>query len=722
MAQKQFFVDASIQGPGADPTFCYRSGMAVFEETLQDSVLCASGCNAAGYPLNVLSNFPSRIGMGRTSNPSVFALELDGESMEYGWSFVAFDKTTESNGSLHTTLKLYNERKSIELVEHTLLDGTQMMSRWFTLTNKSAGAVRINRLGLYNGCLEEGDTADHAQTADLAPREIYEVGYFDNDSWGREGEFAWHPLHKDGMFVDCRFNRDRYRHPMLMIRNKFWGKIYFMQLAWSGGCRFTVDVNAQDGRHDATLSLCAELTGYHPLYVIAPGETFETPAVLFGLLQGDLDMAVQEMHAHVRKSVLNRPEANGDACLVGAGMGAEHDMSMETTRAFMKHMAEMGGEVFIIDAGWCCPPGTEASEWGAMNGILEPNADRYPDNGLAKLREECHALGMKFAMWIEIERLGHKAPIAAEHPEWFAAPMFCDRPTGGAIDLTNPAAYAWAHDELARMIREFGLDLLRVDYNIGIDNTFRKGDRGTGINECLNIRHNQAVYKLYGSLKKEFPNVIFENCAGGGGRTDLGQMAAFNHTWVSDNQHMPRSVEITNGMTMALPPERVDRLFAGMGCHMSGEFQSHLRNTMLTHTSLNVIVPRTAQANPDAMAFIRHSMDLYKSFIRPMLPTSLVWHHTPTRADTQKLGYSALEISAPDGTSDALAVFATPTCTERRDVVILPRGLHADLTYAVTLDNSGSTYTATGAQLLQNGVRIVLPSALCSELILFKAQ
>ena len=35
-------------------------------------------------------------------------------------------------------------------------------------------------------------------------------------------------------------------------------------------------------------------------------------------------LAVNDMHAHVRRSVLNMPEADGSACLVGAGMGREH--------------------------------------------------------------------------------------------------------------------------------------------------------------------------------------------------------------------------------------------------------------------------------------------------------------------------------------------------------------------------------------------------------------
>ena len=39
---------------------------------------------------------------------------------------------------------------------------------------------------------------------------------------------------------------------------------------------------------------------------------------------------------------------------------------------FIDQFADMGGEVFIIDAGWACPPGQEMA-WGKYNGVNIPN-------------------------------------------------------------------------------------------------------------------------------------------------------------------------------------------------------------------------------------------------------------------------------------------------------------------------------------------------------------
>ena len=86
-------------------------------------------------------------------------------------------------------------------------------------------------------------------------------------------------------------------------------------------------------------------------------------------------------------------------------------------------------------------------------------------------------------------------------------------------------------------------------------------------------RYYEALYAIYERLRARFPDVIFENCAGGGGRTDIGMVRRFSHTWVTDWQIAPRSFTITNGMTMALPPEYVDRLIGGQSGHIDGRLR-----------------------------------------------------------------------------------------------------------------------------------------------------
>lgn len=699
--------------PGENPTFCYRSGNMVYEEMLLDGALVSNGFNGAGYPLDLLACMPTRPDHKRYQEPFAFNIELDGRSVDFCLSFADF-YTEKDKHKLKATLVLESKIKPVTIKIITILDGTQMLTRYYEIENKSASPMCLSRLTLLGGAMDEMETDRFTLSHDV--EKYYSVGYFADDRWGNEGKFAWSDLKPEVASIDTRFNRDRFRHPMCMLRNNLTGKIWFAQLGWSGGCRFTFDYNAKPENTDTYLTFKAEITAHNPMYVIAPEEKFVTPELHIGMVQGDFDEAVYQMHSHIRKSVLNLPEADPTALLVGAGMGAEHDMSVETSKVYIDRMLEMGGEVFIVDAGWECPPDKQ-TQWGDYTGTNIANPDRYP-NGITELADYCHEKGMKFGLWSDIESLGRLCADYTAHPEWRAENAY-GKKADRFIDITNPQAAEYVETTLTRLIEDYKLDLLRIDYNTDYREYFNVRDTGTGIPECLTMRHFKTVYGIYERLKKRFPNVIFENCAGGGGRTDLGMMKNFNHTWVSDNQCGPQSVMITNGMTVALPPERVDRLFAGMNSHKFGSLDLQMRNTMLSHMSINVISPVTAPMNEAQLAFVKHSIGIYKNFIRPFLYKAKAFHHTPDVADSFTDGFSALEIASPEADRGVLAAFNLGTTNETVRKIRL-KGADASKQYEVTLDNNNERFVISGRELKYEGINIYIPASLSSELVLYK--
>ncbi len=704
---KKFF---DIYKHDNSPVFCYRSGNMVYEEGFEKGALITYGWNSAGYPLNVLTNCPTRINRKRYSEPFSFNIEIDGQSVDFGLEFEDF-KTVKSEDSVTSVLTLKSTLKPVKIKIHTILDGAQMFSRWLDIENLSDEHLNISKISVISGALESMDVSDY--NTDYCIEDYYSTGYFYDDRWGNEGLFKWNTLYPGKTSVDGRFSRNRFRHPIIFIKNNLLGKTWFAQLGWSGGYSFSIDYNAKAYESDTHLSFKAELTGYKPLIVLKPHEIYTTPCVHIGLVAGDLDDAVNEMHGHIRSSVLNIPEASGKDALINCGMGAEHTMNVEDSKAFIRQFAEMGGEIFTIDAGWECPPGKEM-QWSDYNGRNKPDPDRYP-NGIKELSDYAHKLGLKFGLWVDIESIGEYCDTHRSHPEWLAV-----NPLGESspkfMDLSIPECAEWCESELARIITECELNLLRVDHNVDYTEYFGMRDCGSGRLECVNFRHNMAVYKMYENLKKRFPDVIFENCAGGGGRTDLGMMKNFNHTWVSDWQKAPRSVMITNGMTMALPPERVDRLFAGMGCHTLGSLDFHMRNTMLGHISLNVTSPADAEWNTEQMEFIKHSVGIYKSFIRPFLSEAKIYHHTPDLTDADNC---IIELSAPDKSKGVISIF-TLCGSGEKSLTVIPKGIDTSKDYKITLDNNRESYTVSGRQLKHGGITTDIPSALSSELVMYE--
>ena len=116
---------------------------------------------------------------------------------------------------------------------------------------------------------------------------------------------------------------------------------------------------------------------------------------------------------------------------------------------------------------------------------------------------------------------------------------------------------------------------------------------------------------------------------------------------------------------------------------------------------------------------MKHSVALYKDFIRQFLPSAKTYHHTPDVAKTFNEGFSVIEIASPDGDRGALAAFNLCGTNETVQKIRL-KGADASKTYEVTLDNGREKFVVSGRELKYEGIKIYIPSSLSSELVLYK--
>jgi alpha-galactosidase len=429
---------------------------------------------------------------------------------------------------------------------------------------------------------------------------------------------------------------------------------------------------------------------------------------------GDLDDAVQAMHTHVRRSVL-RPQPRGRGGWVESGIGPEVEITPEAVHAQIDRAAALGAEVFFIDASWYTPPG---GFWYDTVGDWNVDRDRFPD-GLEPFRDHVHANGMLFGLWMDAERIGTASRTAADHPSWKAVPFDGQGRLGDMLDLTDPEVAAWMEWQIARLIEEHRLEFFRLDQNVG---TLRAGAAVVrdGFVESSYWRYCEALADIWDRLRARFPDVILENCAGGGGRTDLAMVQRFSHTDVTDWQIAPRAFRVTNGMTMALPPEIVDRLVGGQNGHTTATIDFQARLLLFARPSVTIFDPPGAATNPDQVDRIRHMVDLFTTFVRPFAADSRIFHHTPAPTGLEPQGWGILELAAGDRSRGILGAFRLSSPLGD-DLIVRPRGLDRGLRYRVTWDNRSETHERDGADLADHGLLVRLPGALTSELILFEA-
>jgi hypothetical protein len=175
---------------------------------------------------------------------------------------------------------------------------------------------------------------------------------------------------------------------------------------------------------------------------------------------------------------------------------------------------------------------------------------------------------------------------------------------------------------------------------------------------------------------------------------------------------------ITNGMTMALPSEYVDRLLGGQSGQTAADFD---RLLLFVEPKFGFLYPIGAQPNPVFMERAKEWVDLYKHFVRPFISTSRIYHHTPEVSGLDPSGWGVLELASEDRARGICGIFqlSTPKETEYR---LHPRGLDISKRYRVTLDNLGQTTLVDGFTLVEQGPLIRLEGALTSELLIFRAE
>ena len=693
-----------------EPTISYRTGWVVYEESLSRGQFVGRGWNGAGF----INFYDGRIDPAQHPRPQAFRLEIDGQALETDWTWGGLERASAAPGEVHAMVTLTHAIRPITVKVHTKLDGTAVLTRWLEVSNRGDKTAALARMASWSGVLRRNDRwRSHLEGTNLP---LYSLGYFRGSKALEEGDFHWHGMPEAGYQIDGRYGRDRWRFPFFVARNNATGEFFIGELAWTGGYSFSFDLESEAGGDVAAWDNAAALTfsagpdAPAPQRLIAPAETISTPEMHLGMVYGGLDEAVQAMHRHLRRSVF-LPPARGQGGWVESGIGPEVEITPEQTMHAIEVAAQIGAEVFFIDASWY---GAPYSEWWRTVGDWNVDRQRFPQ-GLKPFRDRVHAAGMLWGLWMDAERIGDKSRTAQEHADWLARNYDGRREMGGQLDLTNPQAAKWMEEQIARVIAENECDFFRLDYNTDP----RRGIKMVhdGYIENGYWRYYQTLYAIYDRLRARFPQVIFENCASGGSRTDLGMSRRFDHTDLTDWQIAPRSFLITNGMSLALPPEHMDRLVGGQSGHTAAGYAFQWRTVVFMQPKLAFLYPLGAPPNPEFMERTKHWVDLYKNFIRPFMSASRVYHHTPEVGGLDPHGWGVLEMASEDRTRAICGLFqlAAPTTAEYR---LRFRGLDRARRYRVTFDNSGESVPLDGYTLMEEGVTVRLEGALTSELLI----
>jgi alpha-galactosidase len=376
----------------------------------------------------------------------------------------------------------------------------------------------------------------------------------------------------------------------------------------------------------------------------------------------------------------------------------------------------IGVELYTIDAGWY---GRPPNQW--WNAVGDWEAGPWLLNGLEPVVGHARASGMRFGLWVEIEAAGANSRLKEDHPDWL---MTNDRKpvaNGRALDLSKPEVAAWCEAELNRLIDRYKLDMYRIDHNHCME---PMGNREVGgFTEDSGWRYYEAFDAMFKRLLKAHPGVVFQNCAGGGGRLDWGTLHRFHNSEQSDCMRQPRSLKVFNGLTMSIPPALLMRTFGTETGEISldGDIDAQLRGALICRPNFRGIAPTVGDLSPWLAERIAYHVGLFQGVLRPLLLDCKVFHHTPFLRHQDADPWLVLEFASPDRARAIAVLFRHALCGDGC-WRFFPRGLDASRSYTVCSDNHRWKCEFTGSELMQSGIPVTLGRPMSSELLIFEAK
>lgn len=657
-----------------------------------------------------------------------FGLSVDGQDLWDHWIWKSASEAPcdidqasparDRESCRHMVLELSSEIRPIHVKVHTQVDGHPFMRRWLEIINDGKAPAAIGKVYPMSGYLFAGH-----RTLENLPRDassVFSVLKPASYTAYREDDFRWVPL-PDGTYS---YGASKYGTPFTIVKNAITGESFVLSFGWSGQYAFEFFNQHHPGRgiegyepDDAWLYFRVGLEGPGPLRVLRPGETATTPSVYIGQLSGDLDTLVQESHRYLRDSVLPPlPPGRIRPVEINSWGFVANEVSEDSLKRMIDTAADVGVELFTVDAGWY---GDVKSDWWQKAGDWTTGT-RLP-NSLGPVFDYARSKGLLCGLWVDIERIGLASDLRKAHPDWVVTRHGTSENIS-ALDLTNPEALKFAEETLAGLIERYKLDVFRLDYNTGLGSAGGQTSRD-GFVENNYWRYYETVYGMYRRLRRRFPNLMLENCAGGGGRNDLGMLQNFHWTQISDEWGGVRTLKILNGFTIPYPPEYGLSYVGFMDDenYRYGDTDFRFRGQMFGHLTLGGVVPSLEEFPAQYRDRVRHNIQIYKSFIRPIQSTVKVYHHTPYLPNTEVGDWCVMEHVMPDQRRGYAGIFRLAGAKEEA-YRFRPRGLDISATYKVTFDNSGKSVVVRGLDLVNEGLEIQLAQPLHSELLLFERQ
>lgn len=430
---------------------------------------------------------------------------------------------------------------------------------------------------------------------------------------------------------------------------------------------------------------------------------------IFTFSGGSLDSVSGAFHNLVRHFLQPPPPTGSESSFpwveYNASFGYDLGFSARKLKRDADIAADLGVEVFIVDAGWWegslkkCEIVTDFSDYLVQVGNYTPDhTSRFPEAELSfkDFSNYVHAKGMKFGLWVCPFNVDVNHNTGWD-PSWLAG-------NGEHLCAAHKPAFEWVFNQISRLVREYQVDFLLFDcdssprcVNPDHETTRQMGDR------TYVITAHQSYDDLISALRERHPGIAMEagpplghveastddwELSPEGGRAEM-QKARFVRTPQYTAQYLMREPSRKRGMSEE---------------HYLTYLKYVVRSNMLGHIILS---SELSSWRPRFRSVVKRHIQICRNFRRVLT------------GDTYELAFDrdweGLQFHDPQ--SDNAVVFAFNKTKGNPQHRFVLYGLQAETTYRVSFEDRKEVLLVLGRQLMNSGISLELPLAETSEII-----
>ena len=430
------------------------------------------------------------------------------------------------------------------ILSYSVFEKEDVITRNVKVVNTGTKKLKIEKI--YSACLDmDNDDFDMLTLC---------------GSWARERHVQYRKIgYGKQMVSSIRGESSHQEHPFVALTTpgttQERGDVYAMHFIYSGNFVGQAEVT-QHNMVRMTMGIHSDEFSWN----LASGEGFQSPEVVMVYSDEGLGRMTRSFHDFYRNHLIRSEYKDCERpILINNWEATYFDFDTDKLLDIARDAKECGIEMLVMDDGWFGKRNSDDSSLGDW----VVNEEKIK-GGLKNLVEKVNDIGLKFGIWFEPEMISPDSELYKKHPDWAISIPGREATLCRAqyvLDLSNPEAADYAYESVAKILRSAPIYYVKWDMNrqlCDMGSTYLDKDS----QQELFHRYVLAVYNMQERLVTEFPDLLLENCSGGGARFDPGMLYYSPQIWCSDDTDAIERLEIQEGTALIYP-------LSTIGAHVS---------------------------------------------------------------------------------------------------------------------------------------------------------